>query len=90
MQRVVDILQAEQYYLFRGNIWFLHPLSKCTKVHFASVKQFLGDLCANPDNMAIVFDQVGYLEKLLGDEQCSIVQQLKIDVDTIEVGYMYP
>ena len=78
-------MKAEKFYLFRGEIWFVHPDSRATKTYFAPVSQFIGDLCANPDNMDTLFDQHQYLVTLLSCKNCSIVQQLQVDADVIEV-----
>lgn len=85
LQRVKDVMQQEKLYLFRGDIWFVHPQSMCTKVRCCSVSQFLGHVCANPDNMEVVFDKKAFLTNLLSDPQCTIIEQLQIDVDVIEV-----
>ena len=78
-------MQQGGYYLFRGAIWYHHPQSQCTRVRFDSAKGFVGHLCANPDLIGELFDHMGFLEKLLADEQCTVIPQLQLDVDVIEV-----
>lgn len=85
LQLVKDIMQAEGFYLYRGQIWFRHPLSRCTKVLYSTVSEFIGHLCANPENWEMLFDRMAFLTKLLSDGQCTIIEQLQIDPDTIEV-----
>ena len=85
LQRVTDIMKAENYFLFRGEMWFVHPQSLCTKVRYSGVREFIGDVCANPDNVELVFDKMQFLSNILSDPQCTIIEQLKVNADVIEV-----
>ena len=58
----------------------------CTKTLYSTAAQFVGDLCANPDNMDLLFDRRKFIIDVLGDVGCSIIPQLEIDADTIEVN----
>ena len=91
LQRVKEIMQDAGYYLFRGEVWFVHPQSVCTKVKFESAKGFVGHLCSNPNLQGDLFDHMAFLEKILGDPQCTVIEQLTLDVDVIEVSpYIVP
>ena len=58
----------------------------CTKTLYSTAARFVGDLCANPDNMDLLFDRRKFLVDVLGDVGCNIIPQLEIDADTIEVN----
>lgn len=53
---------------------------------YSTAAQFVGDLCTNPDNMDLLFDRRKFLVDVLGDVGCSIIPQLEIDTDNIEVN----
>ena len=61
-------MQAEGFYLFRGQIWMVHPDRLCTQKLYSTAAQFVGDLCANPDNMDLLFGRRKFLVDVLGDE----------------------
>ena len=79
-------MKEEKFFLFRGDVWFVHPDARCTKILYSSVEEFIGDLCANPEHMSTLFDQQQYLINVLSPKKCSIVEQLKVDPDVIEVS----
>ena len=89
LQRVKDIMQARGHFLFRGEVWFLYLQSQCTKTKLEAVDKYIGTLAANPDNVAILFDRMQFLIKVMGDERCGIIPQVELDVDTIEVNRIY-
>ena len=73
------------YVLYRGEIWFNHPDAMCTKTKFTSVKKFVSTLMGNTNVIDILDGKEDFLVKSLGDPKCSIMPQIEIDMDTIEV-----
>ena len=75
---------ASGHYLYRGEIWFKHPESLCTKVLLCSAKTYVGNLCGN-EHFPEFLDSMPFLERILGDASCTVIPQLELDVDVIEV-----
>ena len=76
-------------YLYRAEVWFQHPESKCTKVRLDDIDSWLGSLCANPLYQELLLERKDFLMKIMGDERCSVIQQLELDFDTFEVRLLF-
>ena len=68
LEKVKGIMKAEGLYLFCGQTWMVHLVGLCTKALYSTAAQFVGDLCANPDNMDLLFGRRKFLVDVLGDE----------------------
>ena len=88
LELVTQIMKTMGYYLFRGQIWFRDPASKCTKTFLEDADRFVGHLIANPTYKANLMDREPFLKSVLCDKRCTMVPQLKLDVDTIEVSHI--
>ena len=78
-------MQLRRHSLYRGEIWFRHPDSTVTLTFLSTVNVYVGTLAANQEHAALLVDRMPFLIRVLGDPQCSIVPQIEIDVDVIEV-----
>ena len=85
LQRLKDVMLHSDHYLYRGEVWFLHPESSCTKIFLSSAKTYVGNICAN-ETMPEMLDCIGFLDRVLRDDQCSVFPQLELDADVIEVS----
>ena len=85
LELVQDVMKAHGYYLFRGQIWFRDPASRCTKTFLQDADRFLGHLISNPTYKAQLLDRKAFLNQVLSDKRCTIVPQVELDVDTVEV-----
>lgn len=85
MECVKKIMQLRRHSLYRGEIWFRHPDSTVTLTFLSTVNVYVGTLAANQEHAALLVDRMPFLIRVLGDPQCSIVPQIEIDVDVIEV-----
>ena len=84
LQRVIEMMGHNEHYLFRGEVWFRHPESVCTKVLLCGAKTYVGTICGNT-NFPELLDAMPFLEKILCDPQCVVIPQLEMDKDIIEV-----
>ena len=85
LQKVKEIMQERKQFLYRGEIWFMHPESRCTKVRLCDVDSWLGNLCSNPLYQGLLLERKDFLMKILSDDRCSVIEQVELDLDTFEV-----
>lgn len=85
LERVKEYMQSNNHYLFRGEIWFIHPDSCVTRVKLSSVKEYLGYLFNKPGLENLVTQNRKFLLDVLGDVKCTVYPQLEMDNDVIEV-----
>jgi hypothetical protein len=78
-------MKDNDHVLFRGEIWFPHPGSMCTKTKLASVEKYIGTRASNLSKGSLILDNMAFLTSALSDPRCALVPQLKLDIDAIEV-----
>ena len=81
-------MKRHGYYLYRGQIWFRDPESLCTKTFLEDADRFVGHLIANPSFKAELLDREAFLARVLTDKRCTMIPQVELDVDTIEVNFL--
>ena len=86
LQCLVDLMEEMELYLFCGDFYFLHPEAIVTKVFFMSGSSLLGHLIANRDYCGVMLPNEMFLKRIIEDENTTIIEQLEIDYDHIEVG----
>ena len=85
LQLVTDILKMRQSFIFRGDVYKKHPLATCAKVIEFTFREWLGNLTSNQDCLGILVENQAFLTNVLGDPSCTVVQQLSLDYNVIEV-----
>ena len=85
IQAVIDLMKEMQLYYFKGDFYFLHPEAIVTKVFFMTASGLLGHLIANKDYSGTMLPNSSFLNKIFEDESNTIIPQLEVDYDNIEV-----
>ena len=85
LQRLIDMMKTMHLFLYRGDIYFPHPDALVTKMFFLTAPAFLGHVIANKDFTGDLILHEVFLTKLLTDHNTTVIQQLQLDYDYIEV-----
>ena len=85
LRLLMDVMEAMELYLYHGDFYFRHPDALVTKVLFLPGQSLLGHIVANKDYMNIMLPNEQFLQRLIADENSTVIPQLKMDFDNIEV-----
>ena len=73
------------YALYRGNIYKKPSESKFAYVYTATVESFLNTLLANKKIAEVLISQLQQVNVILSNRECSIIKQIQIDHNLIDV-----
>lgn len=85
INRIKNAMKSLGHALYRGQIFAKAPDSKYTYLRMASVKDYLNKLLMNETLRDGIVNNFFKIQTLLSADSCEIVEQLKIDLDLIEV-----
>ena len=78
------------YALYRGHIYKKPSESKFAYVYTSTVESFLNTLLANQKIAEVLINQLQQVSVILSNRECSIIKQIQIDHNLIEVYQLEP
>ena len=88
LQLLMDVMESLELYLYHGDFYFRHPEALVTKVFFLPGQSLLGHIMSNKDYMNVMLPNEQFLQRVISDENSTVIPQLKMDFDNIEVSIL--